>query len=76
MFNPHSLNGPEITTVLAALGLVANASASFYMALKKSAQRPGELRLQALRVKSKRTSPSNLANDNREHTPCPTSTTF
>jgi len=37
MFNPHSLSGPEITTVLAALGLVINACVSLYITLKKPA---------------------------------------
>jgi hypothetical protein len=40
MLNPHSLNGPELVTVLAALGLVVNASLSLCMAWKKSARRP------------------------------------
>jgi hypothetical protein len=36
MINPHSLNGPEVTTLLAALALVVNATISFFIALKKS----------------------------------------
>ncbi len=39
MFNPHSLSVPEITTVLAALGLVLNACISVLIHRKPSHQR-------------------------------------
>lgn len=39
MFNPHSLSGPEITTVLAALGLVLNACINLILNFKQSPRR-------------------------------------
>jgi hypothetical protein len=39
MFTPHSLSGPEITTLLAALGLVMNACITLFISLKQSSQR-------------------------------------
>jgi hypothetical protein len=36
MLNSHVLNGPELAILLAAVGLVANATISFFIALKKS----------------------------------------
>jgi hypothetical protein len=51
----HSLSWPEITTLLAALGLVMNASISFYISQKKSASQPNGRSLQPLRAQAKRT---------------------
>ena len=53
MHNLHSLNGPEITTLLAGLGLVVNATISFYM-MKKSANRANLRSLQPVRAKTRR----------------------
>jgi len=53
MLNPHSLNGPELATLLAALGLIANAAVSFHM-MKRSAHRLGQRRLQPVRARPKR----------------------
>jgi hypothetical protein len=39
MSNPHLLNGPEITALLAALGLVLNASIMSYINAKKRSKR-------------------------------------
>ena len=39
MFNPHSVSGPEIITVLAALGLVLNACIGLLINCKQSPQR-------------------------------------
>lgn len=36
---PHILNGPEVTVLLAATGLVVNASISLLIAFKKSSKR-------------------------------------
>jgi hypothetical protein len=35
MSNSHLLSGPEVTVLLAALGLILNASIAFLMAFKK-----------------------------------------
>ena len=53
MLNPHTLNGPEITTLLAALGLVVNATISFCM-MKKSAHRASPRSLQPARANLRR----------------------
>lgn len=39
MLNPHSLSGPEITTVLAGLGLVLNACITLLISFKQSSRR-------------------------------------
>lgn len=55
MFYLHSLSWPEITTLLAAVGLVVNTSVGFYM-MKKSAR---EQVLRPLRI-SARCNPAKL----------------
>ncbi len=39
MSNPHLLNGPEITVLLAALGLILNALIGYYINAKKRSKR-------------------------------------
>jgi len=52
MLNAHFLSWAEITTLIAAFGLVMNASVGFYMTKKSDARR----NLQALRIPAKRNS--------------------
>ena len=49
MFYANTLNGPELATLLAALGLVVNASVSFYLTKRQARRSP-----QPARVKSRR----------------------
>jgi hypothetical protein len=38
MSNPHLLSGPEITVLLAALGLILNASVALFISAKKTSK--------------------------------------